>query len=175
MFSFPTDKENEVLDRNIPDRTEGTDPGPVSAREADVREEAREASRCFFNDLCRLNRDRPRGTPSKEYKERERPHDVMVSSYVSSYDVSNNPRVVEGESIQSVKKNRHTLVDQWWHYSSGRGQDLCVANEWSSGLTPTVFQKAFQVNSEPTGQGVGEDTGGDGKQEADEDEHRRYD
>ncbi len=53
---------------------------------------------------------------------------------------------------------------------------ICVVdNEWSSGLTPTVFQKALEVNSECAGQGVGEDTGGDGKQQTDEDDHRRYD
>jgi hypothetical protein len=34
---------------------------------------------------------------------------------VASYDVSSNPSVVEGESMQSVKKNRRTLVEQWWH------------------------------------------------------------
>ena len=61
--------------------------GSASAREQDVREEAREAARCFFNDLWRLNGDRPRGAPSKEYKERERAHDLLVVSYVSSYDV----------------------------------------------------------------------------------------
>ncbi len=30
-----------------------------------------------------------------------------------------NPTVVEGESIQSVKKNRRALVEQWWHSSTG--------------------------------------------------------
>ena len=34
------------------------------------------------------------------------------------------------------------------HSSSGRAQQLCVANEWSAGLKPTVFQKALEVNSE---------------------------
>ncbi len=55
---------------------------PALSREADVREETREAARCFFNDLWRLNGDRPRGAPSKEYKERERAHDLLVASYV---------------------------------------------------------------------------------------------
>ena len=82
--------------------------GPASAREADVREEVREAVRCFFNDLWRLNGDRPRGAPSKEYKERERARDVLVASYVASYDVSSNPSVVKGEIMQSVKKNSRT-------------------------------------------------------------------
>jgi len=61
--------------------------GPASARGADVREEASESAKCFFNDLCRLNGDRPKGAPSKEYKERERVRDLLVASYVSSYDV----------------------------------------------------------------------------------------
>ena len=87
--------------------------GPASEREADVREETREAARCFLNDLWRLNRDRPRGAPTKEYKERERARDVLVASYVASYDVSSNPSVVEGESMQSVKKNSRTLVEEW--------------------------------------------------------------
>jgi hypothetical protein len=52
-----------------------------------------------------------RGPPSKEYKERERAHDLLVASYVSSYDVSSNFTVVEGENMQSVKNNRHTLVE----------------------------------------------------------------
>jgi hypothetical protein len=52
---------------------------------------------------------------------------------------------------------------------------MFVTNEWSVGLKPTVFQKALEVNSESAVQGVGEGTGGDGKQQTDEDEHRRYD
>ena len=81
------------------------------ARVADVREEAMEAVRCFFNDLWRLNQDRGRGAPSKEYLERVRARDLLVTSYVVSYDVSSNPTVVEGESIESVKKNRRALVE----------------------------------------------------------------
>jgi hypothetical protein len=45
---------------------------PVLSRETDVREETREAVRCFFNDLWRLNGDRPRGSPSKDLLERGR-------------------------------------------------------------------------------------------------------
>ena len=71
----------------------------------DVREGTKEASRCFFNDLWVLNKDRGRGKPSKEYLERVRARDLLVFSYVSSYDVSNNPTVVEGESIQSVRSS----------------------------------------------------------------------
>jgi hypothetical protein len=57
--------------------------------------------------------NRPRGEPSKEYKERKRTRDLLIGLYVSSCDVSSNPSVVEGESIQSVKNNRHALVEQW--------------------------------------------------------------
>jgi hypothetical protein len=81
----------------------------------DVRQEVKDADSCFFTDLWQLNGDRPR-----EYKEREKARDLLVVSYVSSYDVSSNPSVVEGESMQSVKKNRRALVEHWWHYSSGR-------------------------------------------------------
>jgi hypothetical protein len=49
-----------------------------------------------------------------------------------------------------------------------------VANEWSGGLKPTVFQKALEVNLESAAQGVGEGTDGDGKQQSEEDDHRRY-
>ena len=56
--------------------------GPASAREADVRQEAKDAASCFFNDLWHLNGDRPRGAPSKEYKERERARDLLVASCV---------------------------------------------------------------------------------------------
>ena len=98
--------------------------------------------------------------------ERVRARDVLVTSYVSSYDVSNHPTVVEGENMQTVKSNRRTLVEQWWHFSSGGSEELCVANEWSAGLKPTVFHIAMQVNSKSASEGVGEDTGGDGKAQA---------
>jgi hypothetical protein len=83
--------------------------------------------------------------------------------------------VVEGESIQSVTENRLKLVEKWWHCSSGRTQELRVANEWSAGLKPTVFHETLHANSEAAVEGVGEGMGGDGKVETDEDEHRRYD
>ncbi len=41
-------------------------------RVADVREESKETVRCSFNDLWRLNQDRGRGAPSKEYLKRVR-------------------------------------------------------------------------------------------------------
>ena len=84
--------------------------GPASAREADVRQEAKDAASCFFTDLWRLNGDRPRGAPSKEYLERVRARELLVASYVSSYDVSSNPTVEEGENIQSVKKFISLLI-----------------------------------------------------------------
>ena len=71
--------------------------------------------------------------------------------------------MVEGESIQSVKKNRRTLVEQWWHSRSGDAEQLRVANKWSAGLKPTVFHEALQVNSEAAAEGVGEGRGGAGK------------
>jgi hypothetical protein len=60
----------EGLGGNNHTRTEGTDPGVCisSTRDVDVREEAREVVKCFFTDPCRLNGDRPRGAPSKEYR-----------------------------------------------------------------------------------------------------------
>ena len=61
--------------------------GPASAREADVRQEAKDTASCFFTDLWRLNGDRPRGAPSKEYLGRVGTRDLLVVSYVSSYDV----------------------------------------------------------------------------------------
>ena len=90
----------------------------------DVRQEAKDATSCFFTDLGRLNGDRPRGAPSKEYLERVRVRDLLVASYVASYDVSRNPTVTEDEIIQSVKKNRRTLVEQWWNSSSGDAEQL---------------------------------------------------
>ena len=73
--------------------------GPESARDADVREETRESAKCFFTDLWRLNGDRPRGTPFKEYLVRVGARDLLVVSYVSSYDVSSNPTVTKGERM----------------------------------------------------------------------------
>ncbi len=52
--------------------------GPVSGRDVDVREEVKETVRCFFTDLWRLNGDRGRGTPSKEYLERRRRRRTVV-------------------------------------------------------------------------------------------------
>jgi hypothetical protein len=102
-----------------------------------VRPETKDTASCFFTDLWQLNGDRTRGAPSKECKERERARDLLVASYVSSYDVSSNPSVVEGESMQSVKNNRRSLVEHWWHCSSGRAQEMRVANEWSAGISIT--------------------------------------
>ena len=51
-----------------------------------------------------------------------------------------------------------------------RAQEMRVANEWSAGRKPTVFQKTLEVNLESATQGVGEGTGGEGKQQAEEDE-----
>jgi hypothetical protein len=52
--------------------------GPTSPREVDLRQETKDTDSCFFTDLCQLNGDRPRGVPSKEYKERERARDRKV-------------------------------------------------------------------------------------------------
>ena len=49
--------------------------GTPSERETDVRDESEDVVSCFFTDLWRLNGDRPRGPPSKEYLERVRGHD----------------------------------------------------------------------------------------------------
>jgi hypothetical protein len=117
-------QQDEDLARNRHVRTQGTDPGSCIARVEDVREETKETARCFFNDLWGLNKDRGRGAPSKEFLSRVRSRDVLVASYVTSYDVSNNPTVVEGESIQSVKSNRNPLVEQWSHCSSGGTEEL---------------------------------------------------
>ena len=57
--------------------------GSVSVCDADVREEDRESVKFFFTDLWRLNGDRSRGAPSKEYLERVRSRDLLVVSYVS--------------------------------------------------------------------------------------------
>jgi hypothetical protein len=63
------------------------------AREADVRDESKDTSSCFFTDLWRLNGDRGRGAPSKEYLARVGARDLLVASHVTSYDVSSNPTV----------------------------------------------------------------------------------
>jgi hypothetical protein len=60
----------------------------------------------FFTDLWQLNGDRPRGGQGEGTRTRS-----TGCSYVASYDVSRNPNVGEGESMQFVKNNRHTLAD----------------------------------------------------------------
>ncbi len=111
LFFFAKRQEDEGLARNHHVRTEGTDPGGLHWRVADVREKTKVEVRCFFNDLWRLNQDRGRGAPSKEYLKRVRARELLVTSYVVSYDFSSNPTVVEDESIPSVKKNRRALVE----------------------------------------------------------------
>ncbi len=69
--------------------------GPPLTYEEDVRDEVKDTSSCFFTDLWRLNGDRGRGVPSKEYLVWVGVHDLLVTSYVSSYDVSSNPTVVK--------------------------------------------------------------------------------
>jgi hypothetical protein len=54
--------------------------------------------RCFFNDLCRLNGDTSRGESSKKYLERGRSHDLLVASFVASYDVSRKNEKVDNEN-----------------------------------------------------------------------------
>jgi hypothetical protein len=144
--------------------------GTVSSRETDVREQVKEEAKCFFTVLWQLNGDRGRGAPSKEYLERVRARDLLVASYVASYDVSINPTLTEGKSMQSVKNNRRSLVEQWWHCSSGRAQQLRDVNEWSTGLKPTVFQKALVVHWESATEGMGEGAEGNDKAQTDEDE-----
>jgi hypothetical protein len=70
-----------------------------SSSRTEVRQEAKDAASSFFTDLWRLNGDRPRGAQSKEYLERVGARELLVASYVSSYDVSSNPTVEEGESM----------------------------------------------------------------------------
>ncbi len=118
LFCAKTTEMRSWLGTSTPGQ-KGQTRGSTSACDEDVREEVREVVECFFTDLWWLNGDRPRGPPSKEYFVRVGAHDLLVASYVISYDVSSNPTVVEGESMQSVKKNRHTLVEQWWNSSSG--------------------------------------------------------
>ena len=72
LFSFPTDNKMRAWLGTATAGQKGQTRGPASAREADVRQEAKDAASCFFNDLWHLNGDRSRGAPSKEYKERER-------------------------------------------------------------------------------------------------------
>jgi hypothetical protein len=102
----------------------GQNRGTVSSREVDYVWRSRKQPNVFL--LTCLNGDRGRGEPSKEYLDRVRVPDLLVVSYVVSYiyshDVSSNPTVTEGENIQSVKNNRHTLVEEWWYSSSGTDQ-----------------------------------------------------
>ena len=93
LFSFLKRQQDEVLVRNRHVRTEGTDPGSPLTCVSDVREDVKETVRCFFNDLWRLNQDRGRGTPSTEYLERVRAHDVLFDSYMSSYGLQQPHRV----------------------------------------------------------------------------------
>jgi len=69
---------------------------PGAAREEDVRQQATSAASCYFTDLWRLNEQKKRGAPSKEFAERERACSALVAAYMASYDVSTNPMAADG-------------------------------------------------------------------------------
>jgi len=52
-------------------RDSGKTRPPALAREEDVSQQAKSAASCHFTDLWRLNENRKRGAPSKEFAERE--------------------------------------------------------------------------------------------------------
>ena len=70
---------------------------PEAAREEEVRQQATNAASSCFTDLWRLNEQKKRGAPSKEFAERERARSTLVAAYMASYDVSTNPMAAEGE------------------------------------------------------------------------------
>ena len=61
---------------------------PEAAREEDVRQQTTGAASCYFTDLWKLNAQKQRGAPSKEFAERERTRSTLVVAYMASYDVS---------------------------------------------------------------------------------------
>jgi len=67
---------------------------PEVAREEDVRQHATGAASCYFTDLWKLNAQKQRGAPSKEFAQRERARSTLVAAYMASYDVSTNPMAV---------------------------------------------------------------------------------
>jgi hypothetical protein len=78
LFSLKR-QQDEDMGRNHHTRTEGTDPGTcIATCSSDVREETKNSVRCFFKDLCRLNKDMGRGAHSKKYLERVRARDLLV-------------------------------------------------------------------------------------------------
>ena len=87
LFSVKRQTEMRVWLGTATPGQKGQTRGPVSECDVDVREEVRETVKCYFTDLWRLNGDRPRGAPSKEYLARVGARDLLVASYVSSYDV----------------------------------------------------------------------------------------
>ncbi len=69
------------------------------------------------------------GSPSNEYneyRERQRERDLLVVVYVTSYDVSSDPTVTEGENMKMLQKSP-------WNKMGGRkdkdDQDLVGASE----------------------------------------------
>ena len=56
---------------------------PAAAREEDIRQQAKSAASCYFTDLWRLNENRKRGAPSKEFAERERARSALVAAYMA--------------------------------------------------------------------------------------------
>ena len=113
---------------------------PEAAREEDVRQQATGAASCYFTDLWKLNAQKQRGAPSKEFAERERARRTLVAAYMASYDVSTNPIAADGEKMKSVQNRRRTQVEEWWHSTAGEAEQLRVANKWSAGVQPKVFQ-----------------------------------
>jgi len=57
---------------------------PAAAREEEVRQQAKGEASCYFTDLWRLNENRKRGVPSKEFAERERTRSALAAAYMAS-------------------------------------------------------------------------------------------
>ena len=56
---------------------------PEAAREEEVRQQATNTASWYFTDLWRLNEQKKRGAPSKEFAERERARSTLVVAYMT--------------------------------------------------------------------------------------------
>ncbi len=65
----------------------------------------------YFTNLWRVGESQGRGTPSIEYRDRQKTKAACVKNFVEKYDTVTDP---SGEG-QAVRKEMTVQVEQWWN------------------------------------------------------------
>ncbi len=90
----------------------------------------------YFTNLWRVATSQGRGTPSIEYRDRQKVKESCVKTFVEKYDTVTTP---SGE-VQAVRKEMTVQAEQWWN-SSDVATSLREENLWDSDDTVAVVGK----------------------------------